>query len=69
MGCLLVLSFNPGISRIAVPIMNGAHEPGCISIIWMESAIKFDEATRRYLPILRDAAARIETAYAETVSN
>lgn len=56
-------------SSIAVPIMNGAHVLGCINIIWIDSAIKFDKATRRYLPILRDAAARIEVAYQETIAN
>lgn len=56
-------------SSIAVPIMNGVHVLGCINIIWIDSAIRFDEATRRYLPILRDAAARIEVAYQETIAN
>ncbi len=56
-------------SSIAVPIMNGAHVLGCINIIWIDSALRFEEATGRYLPLLRDAAVRIESAYSEMIAN
>lgn len=55
-------------SSIAVPIMKGVHVLGCINIIWIDSAMTFDVATRRYLPILRQAASRIELAYQETIA-
>ncbi|MET4579532.1 IclR family transcriptional regulator domain-containing protein [Ottowia thiooxydans] len=60
--------FMPKTSSIAVPIMNGTHVLGCINIIWIDSAMTFDVATRRYLPLLRQAATRIEVAYAERVA-
>ncbi len=50
-------------SSIAVPIMNGAHVLGCVNIIWIDSAMAFDVATRRYLPVLQHAATRITAAY------
>lgn len=55
-------------SSIAVPIMNGTHVLGCVNIIWIDSAIKFDDATRRYLPMLRDAASHIGKAYADAMT-
>ncbi|MES2536848.1 MAG: IclR family transcriptional regulator C-terminal domain-containing protein [Pseudomonadota bacterium] len=55
-------------SSIAVPIMHDERVLGCINIIWIDSAITFDVATRRYLPLLRRAAARIETAYDENTA-
>lgn len=55
-------------SSIAVPIMNGSHVLGCINIIWIDSAMAFDVATRRYLPTLQQAAARIEGAYKELIA-
>lgn len=50
-------------SSIAVPIMDADRVLGCVNIIWIDSAIAFDTATRRYLPVLRQAAARIEAEY------
>ena len=41
---------------------------GCLNIIWIDSAVSFDVATRRYLPLLRQAATRIEAAYMESVA-
>lgn len=50
-------------SSIAVPIMDGVRVLGCLNIIWIDSALAFDVATRRYLPLLRKAATRIEQDY------
>ncbi|MDB5967304.1 MAG: hypothetical protein JWQ72_3804 [Polaromonas sp.] len=55
-------------SSIAGPIMNGHHVLGCVNIIWIDSAMAFEVATQRYLPMLRQAAVRIETAYAELIA-
>ena len=54
-------------SSIAVPIMDGTRVLGCLNIIWIDSALKFETATARYLPILRKAARRIEAADESTV--
>lgn len=55
-------------SSIAVPIMDGARVLGCLNIIWIDSAIRFETATARYLPMLRAAAARIEVEYRQSLA-
>jgi IclR family mhp operon transcriptional activator len=53
-------------SSIAVPIMHGRHVIACINIVWIDSALKFETAVKRYLPMLQKAAARIEKEYRTT---
>ena len=51
--------FNPKTSSIAVPIARGDVVFGCISIIWIRSAMSLDEAVSKYAAPLRDTAAAI----------
>ncbi|WP_316174343.1 DNA-binding transcriptional regulator [Bradyrhizobium sp. SZCCHNRI1073] len=51
--------FNPKTSSIAVPIVRGDVVFGCISIIWIRSAMTLEEAVAQYAAPLRDAAAAI----------
>lgn len=55
-------------SSIAVPIHHGERVLGCLNVIWIDSALDFDVATGRYLPLLRQAAARIELDYRQTIA-
>ncbi|RZN06337.1 transcriptional regulator [Bradyrhizobium genosp. SA-3] len=51
--------FNPKTASIAVPIVRGDIVFGCISIIWIRSALSLDEAIARFVAPLREAAAAI----------
>lgn len=50
-------------SSVAVPMMDGPRVLGCLNVIWIDSALKFETAAARYLPMLRKAARRIEVEY------
>ncbi|CCD91903.1 putative transcriptional regulatory protein, IclR family [Bradyrhizobium sp. ORS 375] len=51
--------FNPKTSSIAVPIVRDDVVFGCISIIWIRSAMTLEEAVTQYAAPLRDTAAAI----------
>jgi IclR family mhp operon transcriptional activator len=51
--------YNPRTSSIAVPIVRGEIVFGCISIIWIRSALAIEEAIANYVTPLREAAAAI----------
>ncbi|MEZ2141768.1 DNA-binding transcriptional regulator [Bradyrhizobium sp. DN5] len=51
--------FKPKTASIAVPIVRGDIVFGCISIIWIRSALSLDEAIARFVAPLREAAAAI----------
>ena len=51
--------FNPKTASIAVPIVRDEVVLGCISIIWIRSALAIDEAVATFVAPLRDAAATI----------
>ena len=51
--------FNPKTASIAVPIVRGEVVFGCISIIWIRSALSLEEAVATCVAPLRDAAAAI----------
>jgi IclR family mhp operon transcriptional activator len=50
-------------SSIAVPIMDGRRVLACVNIVWIDSALKFETAVKRYLPMLQKTAAKIEAEY------
>lgn len=51
--------FNPKTASIAVPIVRDEAVFGCISIIWIRSALSLDEAITTCVTPLREAAAAI----------
>lgn len=51
--------FNPKTSSIAVAIVRGDVVFGCISIIWIRSALAIEQAVAKYAIPLREAAAAI----------
>jgi IclR family mhp operon transcriptional activator len=51
--------YNPKTASIAVPIVRGEVVFGCISIIWIRSALTIDEAVAKYVRPLREAAAAV----------
>ncbi|MBV9460780.1 MAG: DNA-binding transcriptional regulator [Bradyrhizobium sp.] len=51
--------FNPKTASIAVPIVREDVVFGCISIIWIRSALSLEEALATFVTPLRDAAASI----------
>ena len=51
--------YNPKTASIAVPIVRGEIVFGCISIIWIRSALSLDEAVARFVGPLREAATSI----------
>jgi IclR family mhp operon transcriptional activator len=51
--------YNAKTSSIAVPIVRGRVVFGCISIIWIRSAMSLDEAVAQYAAPLRETAAAI----------
>jgi len=53
---------NPKATGMAIPIRAGAHILGCLSLIWISSALTIAEAEQRLLPPLRSVAERIEQA-------
>ncbi|MBR0828694.1 DNA-binding transcriptional regulator [Bradyrhizobium manausense] len=54
--------YNPKTASIAVPIVRDEVVFGCISIIWIRSALTLDEAVTQYVAPLREAAAAIPVA-------
>jgi IclR family mhp operon transcriptional activator len=51
--------YNPKTSSIAVPIVRGEVVFGCISIIWIRSAMSVEDAVAKYVAPLQEAAAAI----------
>ena len=51
---------NPKATGMAIPIRAGAQILGCLSLIWISSALTIAEAEQRLLPPLRSVAERIE---------
>jgi IclR family mhp operon transcriptional activator len=51
--------FNPKTASIAVPIVRDDVLFGCISIIWIRSALSLEQALANFVTPLRDAAAAI----------
>src|SRR5580693_6248704 len=56
---------NPKTAGMAIPIRSGSRVLGCLSSIWISSALTITEAERQLLPPLRSVARRIETAVRE----
>jgi IclR family mhp operon transcriptional activator len=50
---------NPKTTGIAVPIRPGARVFGCMSLIWISSALTIDDAELKLLPLLTSTAGRI----------
>jgi IclR family transcriptional regulator, mhp operon transcriptional activator len=53
---------NPKATGMAVPIRRGSRILGCLSLIWISSALTIAEAEQQLLPPLRSVAERIEAA-------
>jgi IclR family mhp operon transcriptional activator len=53
---------NPKASGIAVPICIGPRVLGCMSLIWISSALTIEDAETRLLPLLTSTAERIAKA-------
>jgi len=53
---------NPKASGIAVPICDGPRVLGCMSLIWISSALTIEGAETRLLPLLTSTAERIAEA-------
>ena len=51
--------FRPQTASIAAPVTTGRGVQGCLSMIWIRSAMSSAEATARFGPPLREAAAEI----------
>ena len=51
--------FNPNTASIAVPVVRDDVVFGCISIIWIRSALTIEEAIAKFASRLREAAAAI----------
>lgn len=51
--------YNPKTASIAVPIVRDEAVFGCISIIWIRSALSLDEAVAQFAATLRETAAAI----------
>jgi IclR family mhp operon transcriptional activator len=56
---------NPKTTGIAVPIRLGARVFGCMSLIWISSALTIDDAEIKLLPLLTSTASRIADAIRE----
>jgi IclR family transcriptional regulator, mhp operon transcriptional activator len=56
---------NPKTTGIAVPIRLGARVFGCMSLIWISSALTIDDAETKLLPLLTSTASRIADAVRE----
>lgn len=52
--------FNPHTASISVPVTWNDRVLACITLIWIASALSFDEAVGRYLAPLRRAAGEIQ---------
>lgn len=55
--------YNPKTASIAVPIVRNEIVFGCISIIWIRTALVIDEAIASFAAPLRDAAASIPVEF------
>lgn len=55
-------------SSIALPIRHRNAVLGCLNIIWIDAAIVFQDAVKRYLPALRNAVARVEAELQRTAA-
>lgn len=53
---------NPKTSGMAIPIRAGSRTLGCLSLIWISSALTITQAERQLLPPLRSVAQRIEAS-------
>jgi IclR family mhp operon transcriptional activator len=51
--------FNPKTMTLAVPIIRGESVLGCISVIWIRTALDLSEAESQFAEPMRDAAAAI----------
>lgn len=60
---LRVRGSQPKTASIAVPVMSDQWVVACINIHWIASAVTVEEAVRRYLGPLKEAACRLETEY------
>jgi len=56
---------NPKATGIAVPICHGGRVLGCMSLIWISSALTIEDAETRLLPPLLSTAGRIAEAVQE----
>jgi IclR family transcriptional regulator, mhp operon transcriptional activator len=56
---------NPKTTGMAVPIRVGSRMLGCLSLIWISSALTIAEAEQQLLPPLRAVVQRVETAVRE----
>ena len=56
---------NPKAAGMAIPIRAGSRILGCLSLIWISSALTIAQAERQLLPPLRSMAQGIETAVRE----
>lgn len=50
------------IGAIAVPILQDGHAVACLSVIYLLKAVRMEDAVTLYLPALREATAKIESA-------
>lgn len=53
---------------IALPIRSGGRVAACLDVGWISSAVRFDEAVRKFLPHLQWAQADIEQRLAELLA-
>ncbi|MDA9496868.1 DNA-binding transcriptional regulator [Bradyrhizobium sp. CCBAU 11357] len=51
--------YNPKTASIAVPIVRGGAVFGCISIIWIRSALGIEEAVKQFAPQLQETSLAI----------
>ena len=56
---------NPKTAGMAVPIQVNSRILGCLSLIWISSALTIAEAEKKLLPPLRSLAQRVESAVRE----
>jgi IclR family transcriptional regulator, mhp operon transcriptional activator len=56
---------NPKATGMAVPILVAERILGCLSLIWISSALTIAEAEKQLLPPLRSVAQKIEAATRE----
>lgn len=51
--------YNPKTASIAVPILGSDHVIGCLSIIWIRSALVLNDAVAQFFAPMREAAASL----------
>lgn len=61
--------FNPRTATLAVPIVRDDKVLGCISVIWIRTAMKSSEAEAQFVAPLQEAAAEILRNIARTADN